>query len=107
MPVYEYKCDAGHVEEAFHSRDVSYVGEPCPAWSDDGSACNSPVKKHFGSIQFAPVMQEHWSLAVGKPISSMRQFEDELARSSDAATNQTGIEHKYVPCDPSQDLDDE
>jgi hypothetical protein len=47
-------------------------------------------------------MHEHWNHSVGKPVSSMRQFKDDLARASERQSEVTGMEHRYVPVDMSE-----
>lgn len=107
MPVYEYKCEKGHVVEVSDCRDASsqYVGGCCPEPSSGGRICLKPLKRKY-SVQFASVMQEHYNPSVGKPVSSMRQFRDELARASDAATAKTGVLHDFQPADPNEGMED-
>jgi hypothetical protein len=69
-------------------------GRPCPK-------CGGRLKRIWGFRQ-TPMMHSHWNASVGKTISSMKQFKDELARASDAQTEKTGIEHRYVPVDPNE-----
>jgi len=49
--------------------------------------------------QLAPVMQEHWSTALGKPVSDRRRFLAELRKSSDLASERLGFEQNYQPVD--------
>ena len=42
----------------------------------------------------------HFNQAVGKPVSNQAQFVDELKRASDAASEELGMEHRYLPMDP-------
>jgi hypothetical protein len=65
---------------------------PCPE-------CGATLKRDYSTVQLAPVMQEHYNPSVNKPISSTRQLMDEFKRKSDEASEQTGIEHRYVPAD--------
>lgn len=99
--IYEYKCDAGHVLQ--FDRDQKdrnmYVGYPCGPVSGPYGTCPLGLRRKY-TVSFAPVMQSHFNSTVGKPISDMNQFRDELKRSSDAATERTGIVHDFQPIDP-------
>jgi hypothetical protein len=53
------------------------------------------------SVRFGSVLHEHYNHSVGKPISSHRQYADELKRLSEQQTERTGIPHNYVPVDLS------
>lgn len=50
-------------------------------------------------VQFKRVWQEGWNPAVNAPISDQRQFERELAKKSEIASESTGIPHNFQPCD--------
>ena len=112
MPVYEYKCEEGHRFDRELARDLSeaYVGRPCfqGEFADDGriQMCKKPLKRVYSSVQFASVMQEHFNPSVGKPISSMSQYRDELKRASERATEKTGILHNFQPADPNEGMED-
>lgn len=58
-----------------------------------------PLHRVYGFTYNKP-MPEHFNTTVNKPISSQRQFNEELKRASEVATLETGIEHKYEPVDP-------
>lgn len=112
MPVYEYKCGNGHHLELYAPIEAAScdVGQACPmtAWSEiegEEPTCGSPLKRRY-SVHFNSVMQEHYNHSVGKPISSMRQFKDELKRSSDRASERTGITHDFQPADPNEGMED-
>jgi len=44
-------------------------------------------------------MPEHFNVAVGRPVSSSKQFADELKRKSEEASLRTGMDHNFVPVD--------
>jgi hypothetical protein len=90
--IYEYKCPVcsnaivtGHRDDRFYAT--------CDACGFEGD-----FKRVF-AVNIKPPMHEHFNHAVGKPISDMKQFRDELRRKSDLASEQTGIEHRYAPID--------
>lgn len=91
MPSYEYKCPVATCDYTTTSETrTNRLQEACPR-------CNySPLHRVFG-FAHKPAMQEHFNNTVGKPVSSMRQFNDELKRKSDEATKYTGMEHRYAP----------
>lgn len=114
MPTYLYRCRTCGAEETLTgtaadcARDE--IGE-CLACYDDArveltgshpSVETVPLMKRVWSIQFAPVMQEHFNLAVGQPISDRRQMDRALRQASDEATERTGIPHNYVQVDGSE-----
>lgn len=102
MPTYMYKCKAegcGWADE--------YV---CPSNLKD--RLDDDVKTHhfidtgcFGpiipvyQISHPKPMQEHFNPSVGKHISSMQEFREELKVASDEATARTGIVHNFEPID--------
>lgn len=59
-------------------------------------SCRGELRRKY-SISIRPSMQPHFNHTVGKPISSMSEFRDELKRSSERETLRTGIECNYVP----------
>jgi hypothetical protein len=103
MPAYEFRCQncgvrliryidlAGDDERTAWNRGT----QPCPD-------CSHGHMKRVWGFRQAPMMHEHWNASVGKPISSMKQFKDELRRASDEKTERTGIVHDFVPVDPKE-----
>ena len=108
MPVYEYKCEEGHGFEVEMDPIYSqhFVGFQCSTFAPNGRLCGAKVKRRYSSVQFASVMQEHFNPSVGKPISSMSQYRDELKRASERATEKTGILHNFQPADPNEGMED-
>lgn len=89
--IYEYRC-----------RSCGYTANVVDRADSLGGCPNCPGElRRVWSVQIAPVMQEHFNATVQKPVSSMRQFEAELRRASDEATERTGIEHRFAPVDPT------
>lgn len=94
MPIYEYQCrDCGAVEADVASMDAStrLVNLGCVQ-------CGTGRLKRLFAFHPAPIMHEHFNQSVGKPISSMRQFKDELARMDERNTARNGIPHKSEAC---------
>ncbi len=93
MPIYAYKCTNpacdGH---ATSTTRASKLDQAC-GW------CGTRPMQRVWKLGFEMPMQEHFNQSVGKPISSMRQYRDELKRKSEIASETTGIEHRYVPVD--------
>lgn len=52
-------------------------------------------------FRYGRPMPEHYSPALGRPVSSSRDFHDGLKRQSEAASVRTGIEHNYMTVDPT------
>lgn len=96
MPMYEYRCVAcGETVDRYFNHD-----------DEDRNAllachCGGNMKRKF-SLAFSPVLHTHFNPTVGKEVSSMRGFKDDLKRASDAATAATGIPHNFQPLSPSE-----
>lgn len=60
---------------------------------------NDEIKRRYSLAVHRP-MHEHFNQSVGKPISSDRQFRDELKRKSEEQFLRTGIPADYQPVDP-------
>jgi len=67
----------------------------------DRDCCGQPIKRKYSVAVHRP-MHEHFNTSVGKPISSDRQFRDELKRKSEEHFLKTGIPADYVPSDPTE-----
>jgi hypothetical protein len=60
--------------------------------------CGLEAERVFGDFAFKR-FAEHYSPAVGKVVSSDREFRDDLKRASEEATIRTGIVHDFQPID--------
>ncbi len=92
MPLYEYKCvwcgfpvQSQERGNRLHTWCVS-----CDVHTDH--------KRVFG-FALKPIMHEHFNRSVQRPISSMKQYADELKRKSDEESARDGMERRYVPVD--------
>lgn len=99
MPTYEYRCERGHKVDLFF---------PLSEWPHPPVVCEqcsdrlTPMRRAVSSKPLAPaVMHEHWNTSVGKPISSQRQFDDELKRAAEDQYHSTGLESEFVSVDPT------
>lgn len=90
MPLYTYRCPEcrSTVTSTSRGNTLDVICACCGA--------QSTHRRVFG-FNMKPMMHEHFNRTVGKPISDMRQFERELKKQSDLATETTGVEHRYVP----------
>lgn len=98
MATYAFKCTVCGAPEdviADYETACTYIGEPC-------FHCDGVLKRDYSSVQLAPVMQEHYNTAVGKPISDRRQMDRELHIASELATERTGIQHRFAQVDGSE-----
>ena len=91
MRTYEYRCRTCRTTQT----STTYGLDVCLV---DG--CLGALKRVY-SISFTRPFAEHFNHTVGKPVSSQQQFADELKRASEEASLRTGVEHRYVPTDPS------
>lgn len=92
MPMYQYRCPECRTTKNSMIRD-NRLPQSCE------NCGHEPLHRVFG-FSTPPMMHEHFNHSVGKPISSMRQYRDELARKSEEASEYTGIEHSYAPIEP-------
>jgi len=92
MPLYEYRCkNCRAILRTTSRRDSGQLS--C-------HACGRPLTRVWG-FRLTPVMHAHHNSTTGTVISDRRQFEAELRRKSDEATERTGAVHNYVPADMS------
>lgn len=95
-PQYDYRCeDCGSIVTR-DFREATFIAQCASMQCDDATRM---FKRTYTS---APAYRQgdidaHFNQALGKPISSMRQFRSELSRASDDASAHTGIDHKYAP----------
>jgi hypothetical protein len=104
MILYGYQCRECGQEYTSETRgDVLMEdcapGEMAPHEVPCQACGHSPVKRKYSLAVHRP-MHEHFNQSVGKPISSDRQFRDELKRKSDEHFLRTGIPADYQPVDP-------
>jgi len=92
MAVYEYRCPTCRARLTSTTRG-DRLDASCAACGDPG-----PHVRVFSVAIHRPMM-EHFNRTVGKPISSMQQFRDELSRKGAEYTERTGIEVNYQPID--------
>lgn len=100
MPVYEYKCEAGHRHAwniSMEDRDA-FIGLPCLASVGEMFRCEFPLKRVF-SFSTPRIIHAHFNPTVGKEVSSMRGFKDDLKRASEDAERRTGVPHDFQPVD--------
>lgn len=90
--IYAYRCRAcGHTADLTVRADSAGA---CPQ-------CDGGELRRVFAVRMGSVMHEHFNATVQRPISSQRQFEAELRRASDEATERTGVEHRFAPVDPT------
>jgi hypothetical protein len=101
MILYGYQCrECGQEYTSEYQGSVLMI----PCCTDHGMVefrcdCGSAVKRKYSLAVHRP-MHEHFNQSVGKPISSDRQFRDELKRKSEEQFLRTGIPADYQPVDP-------
>ncbi len=94
--IYSYKCRPCRVTANLDRP----MGEHPPVHTCP--CCGREMGRDYSGVSVHRPMPEHFNATVGKPISSQRQFDDELKRKSDEYTLRTGIEAKFVSHDPSE-----
>jgi hypothetical protein len=94
MPLYEYRCPTCRSTLTTTTRGDRFDAS-CARCGDPG-----PHVRVF-SIRIEKPMQEHFNVSTGAPVSSMRQFREQLKIKGEEYTAQTGIEVNYQPVDVS------
>lgn len=89
MPVYEFGCDCGQDSSTVRSMTGETMIKYCPR-------CGEEMGRRFSSPAFHR-FEEHVSPATGKPVTSMKNFKEQLKIASAEATERTGIPHNFVP----------
>lgn len=94
MAIYGYRCGVCN-----KSTEASFPIGTNPV--SITHSCGFEAPRYYTPIATV-IFKEGFNPSVGKVISSDKQFRDELKRASEAQTALTGIEHNYVPVDPSE-----
>lgn len=90
MPIYLYYCDHCHTETETQTRGDRYQ---C-------SNCAQPARRIF-LANIKASMQDHYNPTTGQYVRNENHFKDQLKVMSDTATERTGVEHHFVPTDPT------
>lgn len=89
--IYAYKCNQCDLMVDSTIRDDS-LG-PC-------TECPGELRRKF-IIRMDRVMQAHFNPTLGKEVSSLRTFDNEMRRESEIRSNELGMEHRFERVDPS------
>lgn len=92
--IFEYKCPGCGDRHLSHVRG-DRLPLVCAHCGDPG-----PFRRVF-SIRIERPMQEHFNVTTGAPVSSMRDFREQLKIKGEQYTADTGIEVNYQPTDIS------
>jgi len=99
VPTYDYTCQSCGAGTTLISeislRDASKL---C-------SLCGGLLRRRFsvGHLQFRRSWDTHLNASTGTVVSNNRQFRDDLKRKSEAASEQLGFHHNFIPIeDPAQ-----
>lgn len=71
-----------------------YIEQPC-------DVCFEGPLQRIASFTFTRPLQEHFNHTVGAPISSNRQFDDELKKLSEKDSERHGVTQTYERVDPT------
>lgn len=97
-PVYEFESPCGAMLSTCRPMTANTQTKTCPC-------CDLEARRVYGSFSFRR-FQEHFNPAVGKVVSSEKEFRDDLKKASEEATRKTGIVHNFVPMEhPKPDPD--
>ena len=62
--------------------------------------CGGLMNRDYSHIRFDKVMQAGYNQTLGKEVSSIAKFKQELRRESDIRSNQLGMDHQFEMVDP-------
>ena len=65
-----------------------------------GCLCGGEFRRDYSHIRFDKVMQAGYNQTLGKEVSSIAKFKQELRRESDIRSNQLGMDHQFEMVDP-------
>lgn len=104
MPIYEYKCpecDQHYTTTKVRADRLNLNEHTWSAYLEHGRTCSydGPMVRVFSFSMERP-LQEHWNATVNKPIRDNKQFDRELRRMADEASEYAGIEQRYERVDP-------
>lgn len=91
MPLYLFACPCSQESSTHRPMTGNTMDKTCPN-------CGEPMNRRFTPPGFK-TFREHYSAAVGKVVSSDREFREDLKRASEEASIKTGIPHNFVPVD--------
>lgn len=74
MPVYQLKCENGHIFDRFLKLANYNDPQICE--------CGSPAKRQITAPMIAPMFEDYQSPIDGRPITSKRKRLDDMARSN-------------------------
>ena len=93
--MYDYVC--GQCNATIESREFAKIGAAHP--SNHCPLCEGVLWRAASMPAFKHGMEEHFNVAVGRPIRTDAQFRSELSRKSDEISERTGTDHKFAPID--------
>lgn len=96
MPVYLHFCKVCKMEFTSGDPETSR----CPLGHTQPHYPDSVVRRFSFSI--AKEMEGGYNHALGSYVSNRREYLDGLKRASDEASENTGMEHRYVPVDMAE-----
>lgn len=95
MPVYEYRCECGQELSTVRSMTAETLHKVCPE-------CDGIAERRWTSFGVQLSMPEHYNWSLGRFVSNRHDLVDGFKKSSEHASEMTGMEHRYVPCHPSE-----
>lgn len=97
MATYEYRCEIHGGFLTQHPLGEAPEVDVCSMCEDEGRFAEWPRVFSVGAIMRP--MHEHWNPTTGQPVSSMKQFRDQLKQKSEEAEARTGIPTNFEPMD--------
>lgn len=93
--IYNFLCDDCAHEECFDPGYGMSIGDLTHYLCE---RCYGGLRRSASFCVQRPMI-EHLNVTTGMPVSSEKQFKEQLKIKSDEATQRTGMDHKFVPCD--------
>jgi hypothetical protein len=90
MPLFDYKCPAGHIRTLTKRADAVLCGSDC-----------SEIATRRFSFSIVRSIPEHFNLATNSYVNNEREVKDTLKRQSDELSVRTGMDHSYEYLSPA------
>lgn len=96
MPTYEYICPLCRTTLSDHKSFTDYD----PTYRPQCPTCSNFMRRNYTPPAHRPSFQPHFNAAAGKYVNSKRELQTAFDRASEAATERSGMEHRFVMHDP-------
>lgn len=99
---YEYRC--GYCGRLYETQEFRRIGEQLELCGENERYfCRGALIRIVSLPQVTPAdAAPYFNHSVGQMVTSTRDFEEKLRIGSEKASEESGIEHRYVPLYPAE-----